>query len=292
MPQISPEDVAATFKSYGLDLSPAEIGIFAGSNSGPELAQAMANFAATKTAQIKAEANNPLKDFLDSEKTRRADFETKANDLYGKLQDTISAAPKLFGNLSPDQIDQYIAPITQAAREGSANLEGDYARRNIAGSSIEANALADANRKYRENVLNTGLNLGMQTQQAQAAAMQQRINQLFGASGQSSNLIGGGAGQLTTDQMNNMHTITQLPYFLQAMMQQQELFKKQMEGPSLWDKIDRGINTGSNLFNFASGADAVGKMMGGGKGGKDASIANMGTSEGSASSGAEAAMLF
>lgn len=251
MPQISPGDVVSTFKSYGVDLTPAEVNLFAGQDSGPGLAQAMASFAQTKTEQMKQEANNPLKTFLDDEKVRRQGFEDKANGLYSQLQDTISAAPKLFGNLSPDQINQYLAPITQAAKEGSANLQGDFARRNIAGSSIEANALADAQRKYQENILSTGLNLGMNTQQAQASAIQNRINQLFGASGQSSGLMGSGAGQLNTEQMTNMQNITQLPLFLQAMMQQRQLFDKQMnEGPSLWDKIDRGINTGNNLFGI------------------------------------------
>lgn len=258
-PDINISEIA---RGFGLNLTESEAqslqGAFASSNDAASKAagvSAIANYVNTKTAQMKAEADNPLKKFMEDEKVRRSDFETKANDLYSKLQDTISAAPKLFGNLSPEQIDQYIAPITRAAREGSANLEGDFARRNIAGSSIEAGALSDANRKYKENVLNTGLNLGLNTQQAQASAIQQRINQLFGASGQSSNLIGSGSSQLATDQMNNMQSITQLPYFLQAMNQQRALFDDQMNsGPSLWDNIDRGINTTNNLVNLGTSA--------------------------------------
>jgi hypothetical protein len=259
MPQISKEDVAKTFKSYGIDLSPAEVDIFAGSDSGPSLAQAMANFANTKSQQLKLEASNPLKTFLEEEKQRRVQYQSQAEILYKQLQDTISAAPKLFGGLTSEQVQQYIAPIAQATREGSANLEGNFARRGIAGSSIEANALADAQRKYQENVLNTGLNVGMNTQQAQASAIQNRINKLFGQTSQSTGLLGSGAEKLTSDMYSNMNTLTTLPYFLKAMQQQEALFNKQMEGPGLWDKIDRGINTASNVGKLyaTSGASGI-----------------------------------
>ncbi len=212
------------FQQFGLkDPTPAEIGMFSQTSlNGGIASSAIANYVNTKNAQMKAEADNPLKQFMEEEKVRRADFESKANGLYQQLQETISAAPKLFGNLTPEQINQYIAPITQAARDGSANLEGDFARRNIAGSSIEANALADAHRKYQENLLQTGLGLGMQTQQAEATGIQNRLNQLFGASGQSTNLLGSSASQLTADQQNNLQSITQLPLFLNAMGAQQK----------------------------------------------------------------------
>lgn len=257
MAHYSADDVKKDLMAFGLpEPTAAEIGMFTGLDTiGGSGQAAIANYAHTKSEQIKAEATNPLKLFLDQEKTRRAGFEDQANGLYAKLQDTISAAPKLFGNLTPDQIQQYIAPINQAAKAGSANLEGDYARRGITGSNIEANALSDAQRKYQENILATGLNLGMNTQQAQASAIQNRINQLFGASGQSSNLLGAGMGQLSTEQQNNLQQITQLPLFLRAMNNQDVLFNKQMnDGPSFWDKFDRGINTTNNLINLGQSA--------------------------------------
>jgi len=264
VPQFNKNQVADIFKQFGIEPSSAELGMFEGLDfiGG---GNAIATYVNAKTEQAKQEANNPLTQFLAEEKTRRTDFETRANDLYTQLQNTINSAPKLFGNLTPEQIDQYIAPITQAAKEGSANLEGDFARRNLAGSSIEANALTDANRKYNETVLNTGLNLGLQTQQASANAIQQRINQLMSSSGQSSSLLAGGASQLSDQSFKNMQDITQLPNFLRAQAQQALLFSQQQNerGPSLWDNIDRGINTTNSLFTLGKNAAASAGQLSG-----------------------------
>lgn len=256
MPQFNEQEVKDWFGKFGYtDFTPAEITQFVGMDyigGGSQIA----NYVQTKTEQKKAEANNPLKLFVEEEKVRRKDFELKAENLYTQLQETLSAAPKLFGNLSPEQIGQYIAPIAQATRENSALLEGDFARRGITGSNIEANAMADAARKYQQAVLKTGLELGLNTQGAQASAIQSRLAQMFGSAGQASSLLGAGSGGLTDMQMKNMEYITQLPHFLRALNQQGVLFDKAMQKPN-WLQ-----NLGGNINDFRTVTSGVSDIMG------------------------------
>jgi hypothetical protein len=250
MPQFDAANVKRTMESFGFKPTDAEVAQFTGIDFVGGGA-AIANYVNTRTQQLQAEANNPLKEFMAQETTRRADFEKQSTQLYDQLQQTISAAPKLFGSLTPEQIQAYIAPITQASKEGSSNLEGDYARRGITGSSIEANALADMQRKYQENVLSQGLTIGMNEQQTAVNAIQNRLTQLFGAASQGTNLLGSAASNLTTDQFNNMNSITQLPLYLQAANQQLIASRKASEpGKQSWmDDLNKDLTTTKNILD-------------------------------------------
>lgn len=83
--------------------------------------------------------------------------------------------------MTPDQIQQYIAPITQATQQQLGQVTGQMASRGLGGSSIEANAMAQNQALYQQNVLQTGLGIGQQQQQNQANALIGLGGQQFGA---------------------------------------------------------------------------------------------------------------
>jgi hypothetical protein len=260
MPQYSSPDIRKVMESFGFHPTDAEVAQFEGIDVVGGGA-AIANYVNTRTQQLQAEANNPLKTYMEQETARRADFEKQSTQLYDQLQQTISAAPKLFGSLTPEQIQAYIAPITQAAKEGSAGLEGDMARRGIAGSSIEANALADAQRKYQENILSQGLTIGMNEQNTAANAIQNRLSQLFGAAGNTTSLLGSAATNLTSQQFGDTQSITQLPLFLQAANQAMIAAKKSGEGAtglgSWLPDVNSALNTTNTLLNLGKSATST-----------------------------------
>ena len=262
-------NVFDVFKSFGYTPTQAEINQLAPSFMGRKDvyqvgSSAVAQYVDTQRKIHEQEANDPMKKWVEEQKTRAADLSTKAQDLYGQQQKILSSAPQLFGNLTPDQINEYLAPVVQGAKENSANLEGAFARRNLAGSSIEANALTGANREFLQNVLAQGLNIGMSQQKQQSDSIEHQIAQLFNQAGISTSQVGAGTSQLSQQDFNNSQTLIGLPSFLNAQSLQRELIAKQLEGPSLIDKIGSGLNLAQNFMNFFSGANTIGKMMGGG----------------------------
>jgi hypothetical protein len=124
------------------------------------------------------------------------------DEAYQKAADLYSQAPKLFGSMTADQIQAYIAPVTQATKETLGQIEGGAARRGLAGSSLEAQALAEQQRLYQQNVLSQGLGVGLDQQQRQAAILQALGGAKYGLSGtfgqlgtQNRNLANASAGQ-------------------------------------------------------------------------------------------------
>lgn len=258
------------FKSFGYTPTQAEINQLAPSFMGRKDvyqigSSAVAQYVETQRKIQEQQANDPLIKYVEEQKTRAADLSTKAQDLYGQQQKILSSAPQLFGNLTPDQINEYLAPVVQSAKENSANLEGAFARRNLAGSSIEANALTGANREFLQNVLAQGLNIGLNQQKQQSDSIEKQIAQLFNQAGISTSQVGAGTSQLSQQDFNNAQTLIGLPSFLNAQSLQRELIAKQLEGPSLIDKIGSGLNLAQNFLNFFSGANTIGTMLGGQK---------------------------
>lgn len=181
---------------------------------------AIASYVTAVKNMQNAEANNPLKQVFADEKGFFNDTQMKAGQTFDQAISTTKQPPKLFGGLTPEQIDQYLAPATQAARAGSANLEGAYARRGLAGSNVEANALADSNRQYKENVLSTGLQIGLSDQAKQqemlANLSQLLYGQLPGLQGQ----IQGTAGTLSDQSRSDAALKSSLlPYFSASVQQ-------------------------------------------------------------------------
>lgn len=232
--QMAQKVAAHAFQSFGIKASPEEISAFANvyhsENGGNALAvnSAVSNYLQTKQRFQELNANDPTqqvmadeKGFFNSTQARAAGYEKDASGVYQQMKDLAGKAPQLFGNLTPEQIDQYLAPVTRAAKENSANLETAASRRGLAGSSTELQSLADANRAYKENVLSAGLTIGQQQQQQQLGIMGQRQSQLF-ASGENANAMLPGIlnseAQLATNRQNQLtdqaNYMNQLPLFL------------------------------------------------------------------------------
>lgn len=253
MPQANADQVKKIFQDFGMEPSPEEIMQFAGIDyiGG---GTAIANYVSTKKAQMEREANDPLKKVLEAQQTFTAAQEARsqgltkeANDLFTQLMGKLSEAPKLFGNLTPEQIDTYMAPI-------KAQTEGDIARRGLAGSSTEVNALTG-------NALKAGLDVGRELQGAQAGAIQGEIARktgliqgAVGAQAQGLGLQGQTAGALSEGARDDERFLSSLPLYLRSYAAQEvanwRAGQKQKKGllGTLSD-INQGINLGSNILS-------------------------------------------
>jgi len=101
-------------------------------------------------------------------------LETQGTEAYNQAANIFTQAPQLFGSLSPDQVDTYLQPLKQQFGYATGQVEGDIAARGQTGSSIEGTALGQQENLFKQNVLSTGLGVGMQ-QQAQRAAILQAL---------------------------------------------------------------------------------------------------------------------
>lgn len=129
-------------------------------------------------------------------------YEEQGQEAYNKAADVYSQAPKLFGSMTPDQIDQYLAPVTQATQKQQGVIDSQSAARGLGGSSIEANAKAQEQGIYKQNVLSQGLGVGMNQQDQMAKILQSLGAQKYGASGQQYGLAGQYSGQAAQSAAN------------------------------------------------------------------------------------------
>lgn len=196
---------------------------------------AVANYVQTVRAQQERKKNDPLnqviadeKGFFNDSQRQAKENEDKSQSEQGRLESKLNEAPKLFGSLTPEQIDQYLAPTSRAAAESGARLEGDAARRGITGSSTEFQTLADNEKKYREDVLSQALQIGQQQQQLQAAAIQNNVTNLKGTATQFRGFMPGSlqrqgviAGQQSTAAQDDMNYLNQLPLYLRGLSAQE-----------------------------------------------------------------------
>jgi len=107
-----------------------------------------------------------------------------------------------------------------------SSVQGIMASRGLGASSSEANALAQTNQQFQEQVLNTGLNIGLTSQQNKANAIQQQINNLFSQTGQAMGISGQAAGQQSAQNLGESNLIASLPSFLNASSAQMAAFNK------------------------------------------------------------------
>ncbi len=268
MPQLNDSQVGDWFSKFGIKASPEEIHAFSGLDfvGGGE---AIAQYVLTKKNIAEQQANDPLNKVMQAEQTfataqqaAAQGYGQKADELYGQLQQIMGQAPKLFGNLSTDQIDQYLAPLKTTFNAADAKVQTGAAARGLAGSSIESQTRADAGNTFKENVLSTGLTVGLNQQQQQEQAVQAEIQRqtglLTGANSNTLNafsLAGGAAGQLSQGQQQSTALLSSLPSYLQAQNLQQliakDAYTKSRGGGFM--KTLGDINTGINVFkNFAT----------------------------------------
>lgn len=267
MPQYSNYDVETAFKNFGLSATPEEIAQFSGVDYVGG-GTAIANYVQTKKSMLEREANDPLKKVLEAQQTftaaqqARAEGLTKESDaLFTQLMGKLSEAPKLFGNLTPEQINTYMAPI-------KAQVEGDIARRGLAGSSTEINALT-------QNATKAGLDVGRELQTQQASALQNEIASKRGllsgavnATAQGLNMQGNTAGEISQGARDDERFLSSLPLYLRSYAAQElanwKAGQKQKKGIlGTMSDISQGIDLAGNILSLG-GLDRVLPKKGGG----------------------------
>jgi len=218
MPQISANDVGQWLQMYGVvNPTPEEEGLFAGMDViGGAANAAMAEYANYKKAEQERQASDPLLAYQTLEQNYAKDTYDKAQNLYSQLSYLQSSAPQLFGSLTPDQIQSYLAPLATSFKSSLAEVQGSLASRGLGASSTEANALAQTNQQFQENVLSTGLQVGMTQQQNKAKSIQDQINNLLGISTGAEARAGAAAGQRSAQDLGQSNLIASLPYFLRS----------------------------------------------------------------------------
>lgn len=191
--KLAQDIVKDAFQRYGYTPTQAEIDSLAvgyDPHLGAGLAQSfVANYVNAVKNQQNLMANDPTRQVLANERGFFNDTQAKAAGYAGKaegyaqnLQDLSKQAPQLFGSLTPDQVDAYLAPLKTKFAQSDAALEGNIARRGIAGSSTEASVLGDLNNQFKENILSTGLNIGLTEQQQRENILSNLYGETLGAS--------------------------------------------------------------------------------------------------------------
>lgn len=175
----------------------------------------------------KAAANDPLQGILAQENAAIGSTGSQADMYAQEVQDVYKQAPKLFGSLTPDQIDQYLAPARSAFDYAEGKVQTDAAARGNTGSSLEANAMAGTDKQFKEGVLQQGLNVGMQEQQNLAQVIQNLYNQklqqqslLYGLQQQT-------GGAISAQNYQNAQFMAQLPLLLNSYASQQMQLRNQ-----------------------------------------------------------------
>ena len=267
-------DITQIFQSFGYTPTQAEAESMAGAFGG-------ANNAATKAAgvsaigqyvnyqnQVKqAEANDPLT-ALQTRMNNIIDQNTASvKGLSAQLQSTLAAAPQLFGSLTPDQIQTYLAPMKTAFDSQMASVQSTMASRGLGAGSTEANALAQTGEQFNQTVLQTGLNIGLTSQQNQANALQSQINNLFGQTSQAMSVSGAAAGQQSSQNLGESNLIASLPSFLNAQSLNTGAYNTAAtKGTTFMDtfnEVTSAINMGTNTATNLMGKQGLQGIIGG-----------------------------
>src|SRR4051794_35649803 len=94
------EEINAIAPSFEGRTDPGQIG-----NS------AVAQYVLHKKAEAERQANDPLAALQKKMDDSTTLMKNQVQGLYGQLQDVLGSAPELFGNMKPDQIATYLAPL-------------------------------------------------------------------------------------------------------------------------------------------------------------------------------------
>lgn len=177
----------------------------------------------------KAAANDPLQATLAQENAAITSDGSAADTYATELQSVYSSAPKLFGSLTPDQIDSYLAPAQSAFNSAEQSVQGAAAKAGNTGSSLEASAMAQTDQQFKQGVTQTGLNVGMTEQTNQANVIQQLYNQKL----QQQNLLYGlqqqTSGAISAQNYQNAQFMAQLPMLLNSYATQQMQLRQQQD---------------------------------------------------------------
>lgn len=292
-PTIPNFDIASAFRDYGYEPSQEEIDALAPTfggriNPGERGRAAVADYVRTMKMEQERQANDPLKKFIEGQEPKIGEYEKQAQDVIGQLKKIISGAPQLFGSMTEDQVDQYLAPLQRATAESSARIEGAFARRGLLGSTPESQALAEQERQFRENTLSAGLTVGQQQQQLQAQTMQNILAQLYGQAGQIRGLVGQGTGQLSSQDLQQLQFLAGLPLLQRGIAAQERALADANQKKTDWGSIGSlaGMGLGAALAPFTGGMSLPLLMgVGGSLGGAVGNIAGGNTAGGAAAAG-------
>jgi hypothetical protein len=191
-------DIQAIFESMGYTPSQSEIDALAPAfegrtNVGQTGTSAVASY--VQAHQQIAGAQSLIQGNLTAETGAASAATAAGNASYDAAQATLEAAPKLFGSMTPDQVSSYLAPLQNQFNYGLGQVTGQAASRGLAGSSLEAQAMAQAQTQYQQNIVNQGLSIGQQQQQLLASQQAGRGAQQLGLAPQFLGLANQSAGQ-------------------------------------------------------------------------------------------------
>lgn len=260
-----------SFIGFGYYPKESEIAALMGTTGGTNwegfAASSVANYVNMQKAEIEREKNDPLAAFQRKMMDSADLYKTQVQGLYGQLQDTLGKAPELFGNLKPEQIDAYLAPLKRSFDTQLASVQGVLASRGMSGSSSEANALAQTGEQFKESALSTGLQVGMKSQSDKAAAIQNQINQLLGLAGGEEKSAGAAAAQRSQQGLGQSNLIQSLPFFFSQAAKEDQLYQKAMHpSDSTWGNVGR--LAGDVLLGPVFGGN-IGETVGRGVSGED-----------------------
>lgn len=249
-------NIINSFLSFGYYPTEAEVAALTQSSEGVGGEQTGAASVATyvnyQKAEVLRQQDDPLAALQKKMQESSDLMKNQVKGLYTQLQDTLSSAPQLFGNLTPDQIQTYLAPLQGEFQKQLATVQGTIASRGLSGSSTENNALAATDEQFKESTLSQGLQVGMQTQQNKAAAIQKQISDLLGLTSSEEGIAAGAAGQRSSQNLGQSNLIQSLPFFLdQAALQRQLINKQQANQGGFFDtfnKVTGAINRGTDTF--------------------------------------------
>jgi hypothetical protein len=270
-------DIQAIFESMGYTPSQSEIDALAPAfegrtNVGQTGTSAVASY--VQAHQQIAGAQSLIQGNLTAETGAASAATAAGNASYDAAQATLEAAPKLFGSMTPDQISNYLAPLQNQFNYGLGQVTGQAASRGLAGSSLEAQAMAQAQTQYQQNIVNQGLSIGQQQQQLLASQQQARGAQQLGLAPQFLGLANQSAGQ----NYGASQDMAQMPGWAvsQSLAQQALLKQLNVPPPSPWGQI------------ATTGGEVVGGIAGGIYGGPAGAVA--GASAGGAIGGGLASL--
>ncbi len=268
-PNFNIQDV---FEQFGYYPTQAEVNAMSSSfegtyNGGQIGTSAVAQYVNFKQQEATREANDPLGALQTKMDDSVNQMKQQVQGLYGQLQDTLSAAPQLFGSLTPDQIQQYLAPLKTSFDQQMAQVQGIAASRGLGASSTEANALAQTNEQFQQQVFSTGLQVGQTAQTNKANAIQAQINNLFGLTGQEEGISANAAQTRSQQNLGQSNLMASLPYFLdQSAAQQQQIAQQQAQAGGFWNtfnKVTSGINTATGTAANLMGKQGLTGIFGG-----------------------------
>jgi len=218
----------------------------------------------------KAAANDPLIKMLIDEQSATTAAGSAAEGYATQVQDVYKQAPKLFGAMTPEQIDQYLSPLKNQFDYSEGKVQTDAAARGNTGSSLEATALAGTNQQFKQNVLSQGL----QEQQNLANVIQNLYNQRLAQQNLLYGLQQNTAGQLSQNKLQEAEFMAQLPILLGGQATQAGAMNQNRDSTP-WGAIGTlaGMAGGAALAPFTGGLSIpMGMMLGGSLGGAAGSI--------------------